>query len=103
MCSSISDGAAAAVVCSLDKARDFTSKKPIRIASCMLQSGVYRLPDDERPDTRRRPRIAAYEKAGIGPDDLEAIELHDAMAPAELMLYERLGLCAPGRRPQTDR
>src|SRR5262249_8784770 len=37
---------------------------------------------------------------GIGPDDLQAIELHDAMAPAELMLYERLGLCAPGEGPR---
>ena len=43
---------------------------------------------------------AAYAQAGIGPDELNAIELHDAMAPAELMLYERLGLCAPGEGPK---
>ena len=51
MCASISDGAAAAVLCSADMAARFTSKTPIRIASCVLRSGVYRLPDDERPDS----------------------------------------------------
>lgn len=100
MCSSISDGAAAAVVCSANIAARFTSKTPIRIASCVLQSGVYRLPGDERPDSATTSAYAAYEKAGIGPEDLNAIELHDAMAPAELMLYERLGLCAAGEGPK---
>jgi acetyl-CoA acetyltransferase len=100
MCSSISDGAAAAVLCAADLAPRFTSHTPIEIASCVLQSGVYRLPDDERPDSATASAFAAYEKAGIGPDDLDAIELHDAMAPAELMLYERLGLCAPGEGPR---
>jgi acetyl-CoA acetyltransferase len=100
MCSSISDGAAAAVVCTLDAAKKFTGKKPIRIATCTLRSGVYRLPNDERLDTAETTALAAYEEAGIGPDELEAIELHDAMAPAELMLYERLGLCDPGDGPK---
>jgi acetyl-CoA acyltransferase len=100
MCSSISDGAAAAVVCAANIAKRFTSKAPIRIAACVLQSGVYRLADDQRPDSATATAYAAYEKAGIGPKDLEAIELHDAMAPAELMLYERLGLCVPGEGPR---
>jgi acetyl-CoA acyltransferase len=100
MCSSISDGAAAAVVCSLDAAKKFTSKQPIRIAACTLRSGVYRLPNDDRLDTAATTAQAAYEAAGIGPEDLDAIELHDAMAPAELMLYERLGLCGPGEGPK---
>src|SRR5262249_48335609 len=58
------------------------------------------LPGDERPDSATACASVAYENAGIGPDDLDAIELHDAMAPAELMLYERLGLCAPGEGPR---
>src|SRR5262245_36586427 len=53
---------------------------PIRIASCVLRSGVYRLPGDERPDSAATSASVAYENAGIGPDDLDAIELHDAMA-----------------------
>jgi acetyl-CoA acetyltransferase len=100
MCSSISDGAAAAVLCAADLVPRFSSHTPIKIASCVLQSGVYRLPCDERPDSATASAFAAYEKAGIGPEDLDAIELHDAMAPAELMLYERLGLCAPGEGPR---
>jgi acetyl-CoA acetyltransferase len=100
MCSSISDGAAAAVVCAMDVAPRFTNKRPIRIASCVLRSGEYRLPDDKRPDSATTTAFAAYEQAGIGPEDLDAIELHDAMAPAELMLYERLGLCSPGEGPK---
>jgi len=100
MCASISDGAAAAIVCSADIAARFTSKTPVRIAACVLKSGVYRLPDDGRQDTAATTAQAAYEQAGVGPEDLDAIELHDAMAPAELMLYERLGLCAPGEGPR---
>lgn len=100
MCASISDGAAAAVVCAANIATKFTSKKPIRIASCVLRSGVYRLPNDDRLDSATVSAQAAYEEANIGPEDLDAIELHDAMAPAELMLYERLGLCGPGEGPK---
>jgi acetyl-CoA acyltransferase len=100
MCSSISDGAAAAVLCPTDLAARFTGKTPVRIASCMLRSGIYRLPGDDRPDSATMCAFAAYEKAGIGPEDLDAVELHDAMAPAELILYERLGLCAPGEGPR---
>jgi len=100
MCSSISDGAAAAVVCSADLAKKYNTKRPIHIASCTLRSGVYRLPGDDRLDTAETTAKAAYEEAGIGPEDLDAIELHDAMAPAELMLYERLGLCGPGEGPR---
>lgn len=100
MCSSISDGAAAAVLCSAELARRFSSKKQIKIASCVLQSGVYRLRDDKRADSATSSAYAAYKAAGIGPHDLEVIELHDAMAPAELMLYERLGLCEAGEGPR---
>jgi acetyl-CoA acetyltransferase len=100
MCSSISDGAAAAVLCPTDLAARFTGKTPVRIASCVLRSGIYRLPGDDRPDSATMCAFAAYEQAGIGPEDLDAVELHDAMAPAELILYERLGLCAPGEGPR---
>jgi acetyl-CoA acetyltransferase len=41
----------------------------------------------------------AYETAGIGPADVDVVELHDAAAPAELMAYEDLGLCRAGDGP----
>jgi acetyl-CoA acetyltransferase len=99
MCASISDGAAAALVCSAERARRFR-KPPVRIACCVLRSGIYRLPHDQRPDSAERVAREAYEQAGIGPEDLNVVELHDAMAPAELILYERLGLCRPGEGPR---
>jgi acetyl-CoA acyltransferase len=99
MCASISDGAAAALVCSAERARRFR-KPAVRIASCVLRSGIYRLPHDQRPDSAERVAREAYEQAGIGPEDLNVVELHDAMAPAELILYERLGLCRPGEGPR---
>ena len=100
MCSATADGAAAAILVSSEVAKRFSSKKPIRVAACILRSGVYKLPDDHRPDSATVSTTMAYEWAGIGPEDLGAIELHDAMAPSELMLYERLGLCGPGEGPR---
>ena len=100
MCASISDGAAAAILCASDVAARFSSKKSIRVASCVLRSGLYRMPDDDRPDSATIAANVAYEAAGVGPTDIQAIELHDAMAPAELMLYEWLGLCGPGEGPK---
>ncbi len=100
MCSSISDGAAAAILCASALAPRFGSLKPIRVASCVLRSGVYRVPGDNGPDSATITANLAYEQAAVGPKDIEAIELHDAMAPAELMLYERLGLCGPGEGPK---
>lgn len=99
MCASISDGAAAALLCAAERASRFR-KPPVTIASCVLRSGVYRYPGDDRPDTAAVVAREAYERAGIGPEDLDVIELHDAMAPAELVLYERLGLCGPGEGPR---
>lgn len=100
MCSSISDGAAAAILCAADLAERFTAKLPVRIAACVLRSGHYKLNGESVPDTATVTANAAYEQAGVGPEDIQAIELHDAMAPSELMLYERLGLCGQGEGPR---
>ena len=44
----------------------------------------------------RRAAATAYEQAGVGPDDLNLVELHDCFATAELVHYDNLGLCEPG-------
>jgi acetyl-CoA acetyltransferase len=41
-----------------------------------------------------------FEDAGIGPDDIDVAEVHDAMAPIELLVYEQLGFCGPGEGPE---
>jgi acetyl-CoA acetyltransferase len=93
MCSPIGDGAAAAVLVSADKARQFTSK-PVHVRASVLGSGADRGPGD--PGITERVVGKAYEMAGIGPEDLNVLEVHDASAPAELVLYEELGLCGEG-------
>jgi len=93
MCSPIGDGAAAAILVSADKAKQFTSK-PVLVRASVLGSGSDRNPGD--PDITTRVAHKAYEMAGVGPEDLNVVECHDASAPAELVIYEELGLCKPG-------
>jgi acetyl-CoA acyltransferase len=95
MCSPIGDGAAAVVVCSAERARG--SADPVRVRSCALVSGTDRTGGE--PGAVERAAGRAYEQAGIGPEDLDVLEIHDAAAPAELMTYEELGLCAIGEGP----
>ncbi len=94
MCSPIGDGSAAAVIVSERKARELGVSKPIYVRSCVLRSGWDHGPDE--PGAVERCVSEAYEQAGIGPDDLDVIECHDASAPAELMYYEEFGLCKLG-------
>jgi acetyl-CoA acetyltransferase len=94
MCSPIGDGAAAAVVVSERKARELGIAKPVRVVTSVMHSGWDRR--DDEPDTVELCAREAYEEAGVGPADLSVIELHDASAPAEIMNYEALGLCAKG-------
>jgi acetyl-CoA acetyltransferase len=93
MCSPIGDGAAALVLCSEEKARQLTTK-PVWVTASVLSSGKDRQPGEPGVTTRVARR--AYEMAGVGPEDVDVIELHDASAPAELMEYEELGLCKVG-------
>lgn len=95
MCSPIGDGAAALVVCSPEVARRLGAR--VRVRACALVSGRDRGPSEL--GAVERAAEAAYEKAGIGPGDLDVVELHDAAAPAELMTYEELGLCGEGEGP----
>ena len=93
MCAPIGDGAAATIVCSEERARSL-GLPSIRVAACELASGRDR--EVGEPSVASRIARRAFEKAHLGPGDLDLVELHDAAAPAELVLYEELGLCAPG-------
>jgi acetyl-CoA acyltransferase len=96
MCSAMGDGAAAAIVCPRDLARKYTSKPLIEVAACELISGQFPYPDEPHEPSSTRAAKLAYERAGIGPEDVNVAEVHDAMAPAELKLYEELGFCKEG-------
>ena len=98
MCCPTGDGAAAAILMSEDKMKQFTSK-PVKVATSVLTSDPYTDRDLTMPDVNTLTQNAAkeaYEKAGIGPRDLDLVELHDCFATAELLHYENLGLCAEG-------
>ena len=93
MCAPIGDGAAAAVLVSEDKIRQFTTK-PVWVQASVLVSG-----SDERAEhggSTARAAQRAFEMAGMTARDINVMEVHDASAPAELMLYEELGLCGEG-------
>jgi acetyl-CoA acetyltransferase len=95
MCSPIGDGAAAVVIASERRVRELgVSGRAVRIASCALHSGWDRAADE--PGVSDYCAHEAYRDAGIGPDDIDVIELHDASAPAEILAYESLGLCPRG-------
>ncbi len=91
MCSPIGDGAAAVLVCSADFA-ERVDADAVRIRASVLRSGQEGTYGETVPSVARQ----AYEEAGVGPEDLDVVECHDATAPAELMLYEDLGLASPG-------
>jgi acetyl-CoA acetyltransferase len=97
MCSPIGDGAAAVVICSAEKAKQFTSK-PVYVRASILVSGDDRQPG--QPGITERAAQKAYEIAGVGPEDINVAEVHDASAPAELVIYEELGFCKPGEGGQ---
>jgi acetyl-CoA acetyltransferase len=87
MCSPISDGAAAAVLVATP-----APGRP-RVAASVVRSAGSPLKVSEQAAQ------AGYEMAGLGPRDLDCVELHEAAASAELTLYEQLGLAAPGEGP----
>ena len=94
MCSPIGDGAAAAILCSADFARRLAGARPVTVRGSVLASGAPAAGREEAVVARAARR--AYEMAGIGPEELDIAEVHDASAPAEIFIYEELGLCAPG-------
>jgi acetyl-CoA acetyltransferase len=98
MCCPTGDGAAAAVLVS-ESAMKKTGNKPVKIACSVLTSDPWTPRDLTLPDVSTLTRAAAkqaYERTGVGPEDLDLVELHDCFATAELLHYENLGLCKDG-------
>jgi benzoylsuccinyl-CoA thiolase BbsB subunit len=100
-CCPVNDGAAAVILASSEVANKCSSDS-IRVAASVLHSGVYGTGyrDMTRPDVSVHGATEAYEMAGIGPGDLDVLEIHDAFASAELIYYEALGLCDRGEAPR---
>jgi acetyl-CoA acetyltransferase len=92
MCSPVGDGAAAAIICSKERAAQFTTK-PVWVDCSEIGSG--RLNNDLEDTLTRRLGVQAFEKAGCGPGDIDVIEVHDATSPSEIITLIELGIC-PG-------
>ena len=105
-----SDGAAAVVICSQEKARTITTK-PVIVAGIACTTPGYPENDpimmwlsSDSTYSRNPPELnqqqtaarMAYEESGIGPDDLGLAEVYDLSANLELDWYEHIGLCKHG-------
>lgn len=102
MCSANCDGAAAAVVVS-DEALGRLSleqrRRAVKVSASVLTSDPWTESCQVLPDVNTLTRNAAtqaYEQAGVGPEDLDLVELHDCFATAELVHYDNLQLCEEG-------
>jgi len=98
MCSPISDGAAAAIVCNEAglKRMQTRSSRTVRILAAAMQSGSNRGITEFDKHASRLAAQKAYAQAGLGPADIDVAEVHDATAMGEIIELEALGLCALG-------
>lgn len=97
MCAPVGDGAAAAIVCSGDFLKKFTSARPVKILASVLGSGSDRKHNQEDLDIAVRLSRQAYDLAGVGPQDIDVAEVHDATAFGEIHQCEALGFCPQGQ------
>ncbi|MFC7238226.1 thiolase domain-containing protein [Saliphagus sp. GCM10025317] len=101
-CCPTSDGAAAVLLASEDVVAEYTDER-VRVAGVGAASERVGLAERDSYTSISASQEAgrrAYERAGIGPDDLDFAEVHDCFAIAELIAYEDLGFCEPGEAPR---
>jgi len=96
MCAPISDGAAAAVVCSERVLQKFARTRAVRIRGMGVASTVVRPPEALESHCVALAAKRAYAAAGIAAQDMDVVEVHDASSFAEILQIENLGLCARG-------
>ncbi len=102
MCSANCDGAAAAVVVSGEKLKTLSpdqKRRAVKVSASILTTDPWEEACQVLPNVNTLTRNAAqqaYAQAGVGPEDLDLVELHDCFATAELVHYDNLMLCQPG-------
>jgi acetyl-CoA acyltransferase len=102
MCSANTDGAAAAVVVNGATLKTLSleqQRRAVKISASVLTSDPWTESCQVLPDVNtltRKAAVQAYEQAGVGPEDLNLVELHDCFATAELVHYDNLMLCPEG-------
>jgi acetyl-CoA C-acetyltransferase len=104
-CSPVSDGAAAVLLCPLDRAKEF-SKNPVKILGAGLATSTLALADREDPavlDAVQKSAEQAYAMAGVGPGEIQVAEVHDCFSIAEICCTEALGFVERGRGGEAAR
>ena len=102
ICSANCDGAAAAVVVNGETLKTLSleqQKRAIKVKASVLTTDPWEEACQVLPNVNTLTKNAAqqaYEQAGVGPEDLDLVELHDCFATAELVHYDNLGLCEEG-------
>jgi acetyl-CoA acetyltransferase len=91
----VADGGAAAIIVSERKARELGIEHPVRIIASVVHS-YYEQPEGAEENVNSLSIDEAYSEAGVSPEDLDVVELHDSSAPCEILMYESLHLCPPG-------
>jgi len=96
-CCPTGDGAAVIILCAENLAHRYTSK-PVNVVASHVASGLFESGprDMTSPEITVRCAKETYEEAGIGPEDIDVAEVHDAFTSAELMYYEAFGFCERG-------
>ncbi len=95
MCSVNVDGSAAAVLVSERKLKEIGSNRAVKVLASVMTSDPYQERNLSMPDVNtctQQAAAKAYEMAGLGPDDIDLVELHDCFATAEILHYGNLGL-----------
>jgi acetyl-CoA acetyltransferase len=92
MCAPVGDGSAAAILCSERFLREHPTGRAVAVRASILRSGKR----EGGHDTGPRAAKAAYDAAGIGPEDVDVAEVHDATAYGEVATMEELGFCPVG-------
>jgi len=99
MCAPLSDGAAAAILCTEEGLKRIGAerKRSIRVAASVMRSFSHRRMDQPELHTSRLAAQQAYEQAGVGPEDMSVAEVHDASAMGEIIQVENLGFVPLGQ------
>ncbi|ONS83171.1 thiolase family protein [Burkholderia cenocepacia] len=98
MCAPLSDGAAAAILCTEEGLERIGADRGrcIRIAASVIRSFTRRRIDEPHKHIGRLAALQAYEQAGVGPEDMDVAEVHDASAMGEIIQAENLGFVPLG-------
>ncbi len=98
-CSAVTDGSAAVILTTEERAKDLTERPVYVLASSQSSMGLNYCnmnPDWSEWPVMKETAQRAYKMAGITPNDIDVAEIHDCFTISEIIEYEELGFCEKG-------